>query len=237
MNFYQLLILQLIAHLISDFALQPKKGADEKNKLGFKSPYLKWHVVVTFLVAWVFSFQLQFVFAAFAIAALHGLEDGMKKFFSKASATKRYAFFIDQAIHLLMIFLVVTLYAHYFALVPLFKIPLNERILFIIAGFIFCTKPSNIMIKEIFRAFDIQAVNPENEELPNAGKLIGIIERFLVFLFILIHQFEAVGFLIAAKSILRFKNDDSLKTEYVLIGTLLSFGIAIVWGVLAIQGW
>ena len=37
---------------------------------------------------------------------------------------------------------------------------------------------------------------------------------------------EAVGFLIAAKSILRYKDTDNLKTEYVLIGTLLSFGTA-----------
>ena len=44
------------------------------------------------------------------------------------------------------------------------------------------------------------------------------------------NQFEAVGFLLAAKSILRYKNDDgdgSNKTEYVLIGTLLSFSITL----------
>jgi hypothetical protein len=42
---------------------------------------------------------------------------------------------------------------------------------------------------------------------------------------------EAVGFLLAAKSVFRFgdlKDDhDRMRTEYVLIGTLLSFGIAI----------
>jgi hypothetical protein len=46
------------------------------------------------------------------------------------------------------------------------------------------------------------------------------------------NQFDAVGFLIAAKSILRFKDDNTLKTEYVLIGTMLSFGIAIACGLL-----
>jgi hypothetical protein len=49
---------------------------------------------------------------------------------------------------------------------------------------------------------------------------------------ILINQFEAVGFLIAAKSILRFRKDSVYKTEYVLIGTLLSFGIAVAFGIL-----
>ena len=71
------------------------------------------------------------------------------------------------------------------------------------------------------------------EELPNAGKLIGILERILALTFILIGQYQAVGFLIAAKSVLRYKDTDTLKTEYVLIGTMLSFGIAVVLGILA----
>jgi len=62
--------------------------------------------------------------------------------------------------------------------------------------------------------------------------LIGIIERFLVLTFVILNQFEAVGFLIAAKSILRFKDDNTIKTEYVLIGTMLSFGIAIALGII-----
>ena len=48
---------------------------------------------------------------------------------------------------------------------------------------------------------------------------------------------EAVGFLLAAKSVFRFgdlKDDkDRMRTEYVLIGTLLSFGIAIGIGLWA----
>lgn len=44
-------------------------------------------------------------------------------------------------------------------------------------------------------------------------------------------EYEAIGFLIAAKSILRFKETDTARTEYVLIGTLLSFGVAIMCGV------
>lgn len=69
-----------------------------------------------------------------------------------------------------------------------------------------------------------------NDDLPNAGKLIGITERFLILTFIFLKQFEAIGFLLAAKSILRYKNDDdnnTIKTEYLLIGTLLSFGLAL----------
>ena len=72
----------------------------------------------------------------------------------------------------------------------------------------------------------------ENESLPQAGKYIGMLERLLVFAFIIIQQWPAIGWLIAAKSILRFSDltraKDRKLTEYVLIGTLLSFSLSIV---------
>jgi len=46
---------------------------------------------------------------------------------------------------------------------------------------------------------------------------------------VLICQYEAVGLIIAAKSILRF--NATQKSEYVLVGTLLSFGIAVFAGI------
>ena len=98
--------------------------------------------------------------------------------------------------------------------------------LVLITIFLFCTKPANIFIREIFNAFSVFFTG-KSEDLPNAGRLIGITERWMVLVFILIGQFGAVGFLITAKSILRFKDGDYLKTEYVLIGTMLSFALAI----------
>lgn len=70
--------------------------------------------------------------------------------------------------------------------------------------------------------------------LSAAGKWIGIFERVLVFTFVLTNHFEGIGFLIAAKSILRFndiKGDNVRKeAEYVLIGTLMSFAASIITG-------
>jgi len=77
----------------------------------------------------------------------------------------------------------------------------------------------------------------KDESLENAGKYIGILERLLVFLFIATQHWEGVGFLIAAKSIFRFsdltESKDRKLTEYILIGTLLSFGLAIVIALLS----
>jgi len=232
MDIYQLLILQVVAHFISDFTFQPERMANDKNNLGFKSKLLKWHILITFITAWLLSFQINFVFGAFVIAILHWIEDGVKKYIKDNNTLGRYSFFIDQAIHLTIIASVVLLYSKYFQLNPIFNITRNVKSLLIIGCYIFSAKPSNIIIKEIIIAFNIQTSSSGNDDLPNAGKLIGIIERFLVLTFVILNQFEAVGFLIAAKSILRFKDDNTIKTEYVLIGTMLSFGIAIALGII-----
>ena len=91
-------------------------------------------------------------------------------------------------------------------------------------------------MKTIFLKWDINKLIESNESLKDAGKYIGILERILVFVFIITDHWEAVGFLITAKSVFRFgdlKESKNRKlTEYILIGTLISFGIAILIGLL-----
>ena len=64
------------------------------------------------------------------------------------------------------------------------------------------------------------------------GALIGTFERTLVFIFAANNQFNAVGFILTAKSLVRFhdvalKDNGSDGAEYVLVGTLLSTLLAI----------
>ncbi|HVZ56246.1 MAG TPA: hypothetical protein VG870_06270 [Chitinophagaceae bacterium] len=56
----------------------------------------------------------------------------------------------------------------------------------------------------------------------------------LIFIFVMENQFEAIGLLIAAKSILRFRENilTQNKTEYLLVGTLISLSLAILAGLL-----
>lgn len=238
MSLAQFLILQFIAHLLADYIFQPDKGAEHKNNLGFKSKFLWWHILIIFISSWVLSFQLSFVFGALVIAITHFFLDGIKKHIFNKKYLKKYTFFIDQLLHLIIILSVVILFDKYCGINPLINIPISSKYLLFIAGYILCSKPANIIIKEIISAFKIKAPGG-NGDLPNAGKLIGNVERFLVLTFIILNQYEAVGFLIAAKSILRFDTSTTNKTEYVLIGTMLSFGIAIATGVIIIhiEGW
>ena len=66
----------------------------------------------------------------------------------------------------------------------------------------------------------------------NAGSLIGNIERWLILAFVIMQRYEALGLLIAAKSIIRFGDAQTRKSEYVLVGTLMSIFIAVLAGVM-----
>ena len=229
MDLKTFIILQFIAHLCVDYFFQSDTSAKEKNALGFKSNFLYWHVLICFILSWIFSIQWGFVIGAAIIAITHFCIDGFKPNLNK-STFGRYAFFIDQVLHLFIIFIVSMLFQKWVGISPSFPIDINFKYLLMITGYLLCLKPANIFVKEVFRATDIQ-VSSDNE-MPNAGKVIGVLERLLTLTFIIVSQYSAVGFLIAAKSILRYRNDETLKTEYVLIGTMLSFGIAVAAGIL-----
>ena len=93
-------------------------------------------------------------------------------------------------------------------------------------------KPSSVILSLFLKQWTPTGDN--SQSLPNAGQWIGYLERILILTFILIQSIEGVGFLLAAKSVFRFgelnKPKDIKTTEYVLIGTLSSFAIAILIG-------
>jgi hypothetical protein len=64
--------------------------------------------------------------------------------------------------------------------------------------------------------------------------LIGGLERLLVLAFVLIGNYEAAGLTIAAKTILRFRDDEGPRTEFVLVGTLLSFLIVLIVSIIVL---
>lgn len=70
--------------------------------------------------------------------------------------------------------------------------------------------------------------------LTNAGKWIGIAERLILLTLLLQGQYAAMGLLMTAKGLLRFSEKDRQeeKTEYVLIGTLISVVFALITGIL-----
>jgi hypothetical protein len=64
------------------------------------------------------------------------------------------------------------------------------------------------------------------------GRAIGSLERALALTLVLLGEYGAVGWIIAAKSLARFKALEEREfAEYFLIGTLASFLLAVLAGV------
>jgi len=78
---------------------------------------------------------------------------------------------------------------------------------------------------------------PEPNHVPTparVGATIGVLERLLIVTFLLAGADAAIGFVLAAKTIARFRQlDDRDFAEYYLLGTLASVAVAIATGILA----
>jgi hypothetical protein len=225
------LIKLFLAHLIGDFLLQPASWvkAKERKKLGAWQLYV--HVLLHGLLILLITWNLQFWKWALLIAVVHLIIDSLKILLQN-KANGRLLFFIDQAFHFISIYLIwLWLEDKSFPFLIFENIPF----LFLVTAIIFLTNPVSFAVK-IFISKWVPEEDGNAASLQSAGKYIGILERLLVFFFIVINQWAAIGFLLAAKSIFRFgdlrESKDRKLTEYVLIGTLLSFSSAIFIGLL-----
>ena len=220
----------LLAHLVGDFLLQPTSWVKDKEDKKHKSIYLYLHIFLHFILAWILIGEKEFGFYALGLAVLHGLIDFLKLHY-QTSKTKRNWFSIDQISHLIVLIVITFLYTN----THIEFENLSNQFWIILTALILLTKPTSIIIKNIISIWTPENKN-KDKSLQNAGNYIGILERLFIFSFILTGHFEAIGFLLAAKSIFRFGDlkeaKDRKLTEYVLIGTLLSFGIALLIGLL-----
>jgi len=221
----------LLAHFIGDFIFQSDKWVAHKFQYRHKSKYLYFHSLLHGLLSWLLVFRLQFWPYVIAIIISHFLIDWMKLSFQKKENQKAW-FFIDQILHLAILVVITWAYLDMWHFtIP----PFTLQFWMILVGVTFLTTPSSILIKMMISTWT-PVVGANDDSLQNAGKYIGILERLLIFTFILTQHWEGIGFLIAAKSIFRFgdlqESKDRKMTEYILIGTLLSFSLAVFTGLL-----
>ena len=222
----------LVAHLLGDFVFQPKNWVKDKEKKKIKSPKLYAHIGVhAVLLLILLQFNLQYWSVFLLVIVSHFIVD-LGKLYLQKKKNKRLFFFLDQAFHLLFLGIATYLFQPFDIT---FSTIVNEHNLLLTCCLIFVTFTSSIIINTLISRWNPEKNNKSEEQsLANAGKYIGFLERLLVFVFIAINQWAGVGFLLAAKSIFRFgdltASKDRKLTEYVLVGTLLSFGLAILTG-------
>ena len=213
------------AHVIGDFYLQSDRLCKQKLDRGVRSWFLYVHVILIGLLSWIVVPEWNFRYCVFYIVLSHLIIDLGKKY----SGAGFGPFVIDQILHILVLWAVTVFYVPEHALLITNMSETIQAILLFTLSFLLCGKPANIFIKLILKKYSI-GISKNCEEIKNAGALIGNLERMLTVIFVVIGQYEAIGFVIAAKSLLRFKDTDTAKTEYVLAGTFLSFGIALGLG-------
>lgn len=220
------------AHMITDFILQPGSWVEKRNALHFKSPELVYHAMLTAFLAFAFTGFTSWIVLV-GILVTHYFIDLWKSY----RPSTIFYFLIDQFLHILVILTMA------FVLFPgvmcqyardLFLILTTDNVFwtFVIAV-LFITYPVGIMIGLMTKRWRLQ-IESTGAGLGNAGKWIGILERLIIFVLVVFNQYAAIGLLTAAKSILRYGDtkDAPEKTEYVLIGTLISLMIAIAVGML-----
>jgi len=228
----QLTLQLLLAHITGDFLFQPDRWVKHKEEHKFKSKYLYWHIVVHALALLVaLQFDTDYWIGVLLILVSHYIID-LTKLQLIDKFNRRYLFFADQFAHLFVIFLVVYYYKP-FEIDP--ALIYSNQVLLLVIAILTTTIVSSILMKVVISRWDIDE-DDNTESLKKAGKYIGMLERMFVFGFIVFNQWQAIGFLLTAKSVFRFgdlsKSKDRKLTEYILIGTLLSFGLAILTGLL-----
>jgi hypothetical protein len=90
---------------------------------------------------------------------------------------------------------------------------------FVLAGFLLILKEGNYFIRFVLERVSTQP-NTDEKEL-RAGRIICILERILFYFFMLKGDFAAIGFILAAKGVIRAE-EFKKNPEYLLIGTMLS---------------
>lgn len=223
---YETLLALLVAHLVADFPLQPDWMIRRKRNpavLGLHGLIVIGAAALA-LGGWPARLLL-------ILVGTHLTMDAIKVYLLRDSLG---SFILDQVVHLVVVVGLGIAYPYAFARGWGAALPgdLAAALLVglsLLGGAIASLMVGAILIRKATAPFTHQ-LSGDIAGLESGGTYIGWLERALVMLLILIGQPAGVGFLITAKSILRFGDvrDSSQRklTEYIIIGTFMSFG----WG-------
>ena len=224
----------LLAHLLGDFVLQTKFMVNKrKEHVGYLLLHILIHilVLVVILLPQITDFWLPIVF----IGVSHLAIDSLKIWLETKFPRKPLLFFCgDQLLHISVLAGIV-IYEYGVPTID-YEYLFSGKVLLYTIALLLITVVSPIFLRLFFSKWDkeFELKHKRQDSLLDAGMLIGIMERLIIVLFIQVGFLSGIGFLLAAKSIFRFGDlanaKDTKFTEYILVGTLASFVIAIIIG-------
>lgn len=218
----------LSAHLLADFPLQPNWMVRRKRN----PAVLGLHIALVGAVAIVTLGRLPLTLLLILVTT-HAVMDAIKVYVLKDSLG---SFVLDQVVHLAVIAALALAFPAAAAGGYWTRLPGDLQAdyflgLCLVSGVIASLQVGAIVIRKATAPFTLQ-ISDDIPGLEQGGIYIGCLERALVMMLVLMGQPAGVGFLITAKSILRFgdvrESSQRKLTEYIIIGTFMSFG----WGLL-----
>ena len=227
----------IAAHLFVDFVLQSKKMVLQKRKRKAASWFLYLHCLMHAGLVYLLSPDKSLWIIAVIVFVTHYFID-LWKLYQKENAL---SFTIDQVLHIAVLITMWMIFYQPSGLVSSLILQLldNYNLWLITIAYFITIFPLAYLLGYATQRWrkDLEQNSERSAtSLSEAGKWIGVFERILILTFVLTNHFEGIGFLIAAKSILRFndiKGDNMRKeAEYILIGTLMSFASSILIGLL-----
>lgn len=247
-NAHTILVLLLLGHALGDFYFQSKRMADEKitrRKVMLLHGAIYFACIGAPLLAGI-PYSPNVLWIWLSCAGTHIVIDCMKK------RNDYMTFIIDQAFHIAIIAAASLIWgqrleAQGFVLYATPKI-VDKPFVTLITALFWLIRPVGIFIGCFFskaktppdksqtsaytkigskETWDFgNSLTLPDEPQKGAGRMIGYLERIIVFLLLIHGQFTAIAFVMAAKAVIRFPEISQEKktqlAEYYLIGTLLS---------------
>ena len=231
-----ILLILIIAHLLLDFTFQTSKLA-ERKRTSFKHLFI--HGIIYFIgMSFVCVIFLNTKIALISTAVLslsHFAIDYIRQMVEtkyKSNVHQFLFFILDQLLHLIIIIATYTVLklngnmSQMYSSVSNYKYFTNT-ILYILL-FVTIWDPVAVFIKKIF-CHILNGNAPTKQDELQMGNIIGKLERVIISVLVLLNQYGAVGFVLTAKSIARYKQlEDKKFAEKYLVGTLASILISLV---------
>jgi hypothetical protein len=215
----EMIVILICVHILADFLLQPGWMIRMKKQWHGLVIHAAIHAIAAYAV--IQTWRLWYLFLVLMVS--HILIDFIKLRLKDTP----FVFVVDQIFHIGVILTIGWLISRSYSYSSLPVLFYKGVVLF--SGYIGTIQGAGFFIDTVARQI-IRENNLQIDGLKNGSKIIGQLERTLIFLFILIEQPAGIGFLVAAKSVLRFEEAKKQEhAEYILIGTLLSFSLAIAF--------
>jgi hypothetical protein len=253
-------LMLVLAHLLGDFVLQTDSMVASKRKLRLIAHFAHaaLHTVLAYMLLGLWQLWLVPLVIGLAHGGLDLIKECVARRFDSHNAEpsprrhRAVIFLTDQALHLTVIALVVLVlidpaaapaWVEWFgetaaiAAIALIGLIATIWVGAVVVGFSIEPYLSHLRAAthndDLATAGDGRSSATADTErgFPRGGRIIGQLERALVFLFVITGNMTGVGFLVAAKSVFRFgeirEPHQREEAEYIIIGTLMSFTWAI----------